>query len=140
LGKNNFLLLGICFKIYILFAICILRFKKVLLWPKKPKNTLNSYIFLALAFFRGICLSRHRIWNQDKILCFLDTHIDIFNFFLVKRALFAILKWKWEKNVHFQIFCKNKSNFLFFQVIIILRVIPINFETLNARIVELKVP
>ncbi len=86
----------------------------------KNENTLNLYIFLALAFFRGICLSRHGIWNQDKILGFLDTHIDIFKFF--------------------QTFCKNKSNFLFCQVIIILRVIPINFETLKARIVKLKVP
>jgi hypothetical protein len=35
----------------------------------KNENTSNSHRFLALAFFRGICLSRHqRIWNQHKIL------------------------------------------------------------------------
>ncbi len=50
----------------------------------KNENTQNSHSFLALAFFRGICLSRHqRIWIQHKILRFFDTHIDIFqeNFF-----------------------------------------------------------
>ncbi len=45
---------------------------------KKPqknaqkRNTQNSHSSLALAFFRGICLSRHqRIWNQHTILRFL---------------------------------------------------------------------
>jgi hypothetical protein len=82
----------------------------------------------------------HENENTVNSYSILDSHIDIFQFFWVKRALFAILKCKWEKNVHFQIFCKNKRNFLFCQVIIILRVIPINFETLKARIVDLKVP
>ncbi len=37
----------------------------------KNKNTPNSHSFLALAFFRGICLSWHqRIRNQHKILHF----------------------------------------------------------------------
>ncbi len=39
----------------------------------------KSHSFLALTFFRSICLSRHQlIWNQHKILRFFDTHIDIF--------------------------------------------------------------
>jgi hypothetical protein len=37
-------------------------------------------------------------------------------------------------------FARTKATFCFLQVIIILRVIPINFQTFNARIVELKVP
>ncbi len=38
----------------------------------KNENTQNSHSFLALAFFRGIYLSRHQqIWNQHKILRFL---------------------------------------------------------------------
>jgi hypothetical protein len=37
--------------------------------PRKNQNTQNSLSFLALTFFRGLCLSRHRrIWNQHKIL------------------------------------------------------------------------
>ncbi len=45
----------------------------------KNEKTQNSQSFLALAFFRGICLSRHqRIWNQHKILRVFDTPIDIF--------------------------------------------------------------
>jgi hypothetical protein len=45
----------------------------------KNENTQNWHSFLALAFFRGICLSRHQqILNQHKILRFFDTHNDIF--------------------------------------------------------------
>jgi hypothetical protein len=61
----------------------------------KNEKTQNSHSFLALAFFRGICLSRHqRILNQHKILRVFDTHIDIFqekNVWVII-ALFAILK------------------------------------------------
>jgi hypothetical protein len=39
----------------------------------KNENTQNSNSFLAIAFFRGICLSRHQ-----RILRFLVTHGDIF--------------------------------------------------------------
>ncbi len=82
---------------------------------QKNKNTQNSHSFLALGFFRGICLSRHqRIWNQHKILRFFDTHIDIFqkNNFWVIIALFAILKCKCEKNYTFSnILQKVKSYF-----------------------------
>jgi hypothetical protein len=46
---------------------------------QKNENTQNSQSFLALAFFRGIRLSRHqRILNQHKILRFFYTHIDNF--------------------------------------------------------------
>ncbi len=81
----------------------------------KNENTQNSHSFLALAFFRGICLSRHqRIWNQHKILRFFDTHIDILEekIFGVIIALFAILKCKCEKNYTFSnILQKVKSYF-----------------------------
>ncbi len=81
----------------------------------KNEKTQNSHSFLALAFFRGICLSRHqRIWNQHKILRVFDTHIDIFeekNCWVII-ALFAILKCKCEKNCTFSnILQKVKSNF-----------------------------
>ncbi len=43
------------------------------------ENTQNSISFLAIAFFTGICLSRHqRIWNQHKILRFLVNQSDIY--------------------------------------------------------------
>jgi hypothetical protein len=77
----------------------------------KNENTQNSHSFLALALFRGICLSRHqRIWNQHKILRYFDTHIDIFqeNFFLGHNSTFWNLKMQMrQKTVHFQTFCKN---------------------------------
>jgi hypothetical protein len=60
----------------------------------KNENTQNSHSFLALAFFRGICLSRHqRIWNQQKILRFFYTHHDIFQeqIFLGHNSTFCIL-------------------------------------------------
>ncbi len=99
----------------------------------KNENTQNSHSFLALAFFRGICLSRHQqIWIQHKILRFFDTHIDTFpkkNFWVII-ALFAILKCKCEKNCTFSnILQKVKSYFL--PISTILRVIPIKFETLK---------
>jgi hypothetical protein len=58
------------------------------------ENTQNSHRFLAIVFFRGICLGRH------KILRFLVTLIDIFheNFFGVMIALFENFKSKCEKN------------------------------------------
>ncbi len=98
----------------------------------KNENTQNSLRFLALAFLRGIYLSRYqRIWNQHKILRFLDTHTDIKKKkFWGSIALFAILKCKWEKNSTFStILQKVKSYFL--PISIILRVIPIKFETLK---------
>ena len=86
----------------------------------KNENTQNSHSFLALAFFRGIFLSRH------KILRVFDTHIDIFQekFFWVIIALFAILKCKCEKKLYiFKHFAKSKK-FFFYQYLN-LRVIPI---------------
>ena len=81
----------------------------------KNEKTQNSHSFLALAFLRGICLSRHqRIWNQHKILRFFDTHNDIFQekFFWVIIALFAYFKCKCEKNCTFSnILQKVKSYF-----------------------------
>ena len=81
----------------------------------KNENTQNSHSFLALAFFRGICLSRHqRIWNQHKILRFFDTHNDIFQekIFWVIIALFAYFKCKCENNCTFSnILQKVKSYF-----------------------------
>ncbi len=81
----------------------------------KNKKTQNLHSFSALAFLRGICLSRHqRIWNQHKILRVFDTHIDIFQEkkFWVIIALFAILKCKCEKNCTFsKILPKVKSYF-----------------------------
>jgi hypothetical protein len=69
----------------------------------KNEKTQNLHSFLALVFFRGVCLSRHqRIWNQHKILRFFDTHSDIFQ----------------EKK-------------FFLPISIILRVIPMKFETLK---------
>ncbi len=74
-------------------------------------------VFLALAFFRGICLSRHqRIWNQHNQR-FLVTHIDIFkkkNFWVII-ALFAYFLHtfcKCEKKLYiFKHFAKNKKLF-----------------------------
>jgi hypothetical protein len=60
----------------------------------KIENTQKSHSFLALAFFRGICLSRHQwIWNQHKILRFFDTHNDTFQekIFLGHNSTFCIL-------------------------------------------------
>ncbi len=123
------------------FRICILRLQKVLLWPKKffslkninmgikntqqklkAKNhekmhknekTQNSHSFLALAFFRGICLSRHqRIWNQHKILRVFDTHIDIFpeKIFLGHISTFCNLKMQMRKKLYiFKNFAKSKK-------------------------------
>jgi hypothetical protein len=102
------------------------------------ENTQNSHSFLALAFFRGICLSRHqRIRNQHKILRFLVTHVDILKkkFFGVIIALFAYFKCKCEKNCSFsKKFLKVKSFFL--PISIILRLIPIKFETLKSPSVQ----
>ncbi len=99
----------------------------------KNEKTQNSHSFLAPAFFRGICLSRHqRIWNQHKILRFLIPILIFFkkNFFWVILALFVYFKCKCEKNCPFSnILQKVKSYFL--PISIILRVIPIKFETLK---------
>ncbi len=99
----------------------------------KNENSQNSHSFLALAFFRGFCLSRHqRIWNQHKILRFLIPILVFFKkiFFWVKIALFAYFKCKCEKNCTFSnILQKVKSYFL--PISIILRLITIKFETLK---------
>ncbi len=81
----------------------------------KNEKTPNSHSFLALAFFRGICLSRHqRIWNQHKILRFLIPILIFFkkNVFGVILALFVYFKCKCEKNCTFSnILQKLKSYF-----------------------------
>jgi hypothetical protein len=86
---------------------------------QKNENTPNSDSFLALAFFRGICLSRHqRIWNQHKILRFLIP-IKIFfkiNFFWGHNSTFCNCTFS-------NILKKVKSYFL--PISIILRLIPI---------------
>ncbi len=101
----------------------------------KNENTQNSHSFLALFFFRGICLSRHqRIWNQHKILRFFDTHIDIFQekIFLGHNSTFCNLKMQMRKKLYiFKHFAKSKKLGIFLPISIILRVIPIKFETLK---------
>ncbi len=80
----------------------------------KNENTQNSHSFLALAFFRGICLSRHqRIWNH-KILRFFDTHIDIFQqkIFWGHNSTFCNLKMQMRKKLYiFKHFAKSKKLF-----------------------------
>ncbi len=81
----------------------------------KNENTQNSHSFLALAFFRGICLSRHqRIWNQHKILRFLD--ILIYWYFSKKfwghNSTFCNLKMQMRKKLYiFEHFAKSKNLF-----------------------------
>ncbi len=75
-------------------------------------------VFLALAFVRGISESRHQqIWNQHKICVFLIPILIFFkkkNFWVII-ALFAILKCKCKKTVHFQTFCKKLKVIFFCQ-------------------------
>ncbi len=81
----------------------------------KNEKTQNSHSFLALAFFRGICLSRHqRIWNQHKILRVFDTHLDIFKEkkFLGHNSTFCNLKMQMRKKLYiFKHFAKSKKLF-----------------------------
>jgi hypothetical protein len=81
----------------------------------KNENTQNSHSFLALAFFRGICLSRHqRILNQHKILRFFDTHNYIFQqkIFLGHNSTFCNLKMQMRKKLYiFKHFAKSKKLF-----------------------------
>ncbi len=81
----------------------------------KNEKTQNSHSFWAVAFFRGICLSRHqRIWNQHKILRVFDTHIDIFqeNFFFGHNSTFCNLKMQMRKKLYiFNHFAKSKKLF-----------------------------
>jgi hypothetical protein len=81
----------------------------------KNENTQNSHSFLALAFFRGICLNRHqRIWNQHKIRRFFDTHIDIFQEkkFVGHNSIFWILKMQMRNKLYiFKHFAKSKKLF-----------------------------
>ncbi len=81
----------------------------------KNENTQNSHSFLALAFFRGICLSRHqRIWNQHKILRFFDTHSDTFQekIILGHNSTFCNLKMQMRKKLYiFKHFAKSKKSF-----------------------------
>ncbi len=99
---------------------------------KKRKYSKFAY-FRALAFFRGICLSRHqRIWIQHKILRFLIPILIFFQkkMFWVIIALFVYFKCKCEKNCTFSnILQKVKSCFL--PISIMLCLIPIKFETLK---------
>ncbi len=82
----------------------------------KNEKTQNSHSFLALAFFRGICSSRHqRIWNQHKILRVFDTHIDIFQEkkCLGHNSTFCNLKMQMRKKLYiFKHFAKSKKLFL----------------------------
>jgi hypothetical protein len=81
----------------------------------KNENTQNSHSFLALAFFRGICLGQHqRIWNQHKILRYFDTHIDIFQEknCLGHNSTFCNLKMQMRKKLYiFKNFAKSKKLF-----------------------------
>ena len=71
--------------------------------------------FFAFNFFRGISESRHqRIWNQHKILCFFDTHIDIFQEknFWGHNSTFCNLKMEMQKKLYiFKHFAKSKKLF-----------------------------
>ncbi len=101
----------------------------------KNKNTQNSHSFLALAFFRGICLRRHqRIWDQHKVLRFLIPVLIFFtekNFWVII-ALFACFKCKCEKNYTFSYILQKVKSYFFANIYsIILRLIPIKFETLK---------
>ncbi len=66
---------------------------------KKPRKNAQK----ALAFFRGICSSQH------KILRVCDTHIDIFQEkkLLGHNSTVRNLKMEMRKTVHFQTFCKK---------------------------------
>ncbi len=89
--------------------------------------------FLLLTFVRGISESRHQwIWNQHKILRVFDTHIDIFQekIFLGHNSTFCNLKMQSEKNYTFSNILQKVKSY-FFQISIILRLIPIKFETLK---------
>ncbi len=88
---------------------------------KKPwknsqnENTQNSYSFLAQAFVRDICLSRHqRLRNQHKIFLISMLIFSRKKIFWVIISLFAYFKCKCDKTVHFQTFCK-KQKVIFFQ-------------------------
>jgi hypothetical protein len=82
----------------------------------KNENTQNSHSFLAIAFIRGICLSRYqRIWKQHKILRFFIP-VLIFStkkFFgsQITIALFAKLKANAKKLYNFKHFAKSKKYF-----------------------------
>ena len=71
--------------------------------------------FFAFNFFRGISESWHqRIWNQHKILCFFDTHIDIFQEknFWGHNSTFCNLKMEMQKKLYiFKHFAKSKKLF-----------------------------
>jgi hypothetical protein len=81
----------------------------------KNENTQNLQSFLALTFFRGICLNRHqRIWNQHKIRRFSDTHIVIFQekIFLGHNSTLCNLKMQMRKKLYiFKHFAKSKKLF-----------------------------
>jgi hypothetical protein len=102
------------------------------------ENTQNLHSFLALAFFRGICLVGINEFEISIKFCVILIPILIFfkkkNFWVILE-LFAILKCKCEKNCTFSnILQKVKSYFL--PISIILRVIPIKFETLKPPTVK----
>jgi hypothetical protein len=94
----------------------------------KNEKTQNSHSFLALAFFRGIFLSRHqRIRNQHKILRVFDTHIDICQEkkFLGHNSTFCNLKMQMRKNCTFSNILQKVKSYFFLPISINLRVIPI---------------
>ncbi len=128
--KNFFLKISIWVskksRILCWFQICWCRLSEMHLTKvksKKPQKKCTKtkvlkirIVFLALAFVRGICLSRHQgIWNQHKILRFLDTYIDIFKekYFWVIIALFAILKCECEKNCTFSNILQKVKTYFF---------------------------
>ncbi len=101
------------------FEIHWFRLKQMPLKKLEPKNYANLEYFCFCAFFRGVLLltfvrgiferQHQRIWNQLKILRFFIPILIVFKkkHFWVIIALFAILKCKCEKTVHFQTFCKK---------------------------------
>jgi hypothetical protein len=83
---------------------------------RKNENTNILHRFLAIAFFRGICLSRHqRIVNQQKILRFFTSKLIFFTkkFFGVIKALFANFKCKCEKNCTFSNILQKVKRYFF---------------------------
>jgi hypothetical protein len=102
----------------------------------KNENTQNSHSFLALAFFRGICLSRHRrVWGRHGILRFLMPVLVVFGKKKKKKKCWVMVALSacfgcGCGRVHFRAFC-GRWEVVFLPVSIVLRLIPIKFETLK---------
>ncbi len=59
----------------------------------KNENTQKSHSFLALAFFKGICLSRHqRIWNQHTCTSCTKYHVHCAGFTCLTHWVHCSLK------------------------------------------------